>query len=141
MMEHKILLIEDNRDDIELALYGLKKLMENCNIDVVMDGEQALEYLNCDTDDQEEKPDLILLDIGLPGISGLEVLKRLRGSASCRRIPIIILSASDQDTDIEQSFNLGANSYLCKPLKYSAFASVMEQLGIYWFSSGKSPLH
>ena len=75
--------------------------MGNCNIDVVMDGEQTLEYLNCDTDDQEDKPDLILLDIGLPDISGLEIIKRLRSSSSCRRIPIIILSASDQETDTE----------------------------------------
>jgi two-component system response regulator len=128
-------LVEDNADDVELTRHGLNSLKISYDINVVANGEQALTYLDCDGNEKSEKPDLILLDIGLPGISGLEVLKRVRSTESCRRIPIVILSASEEEDDIARGYDLGANSYLCKPLNYSAFASVMKQLGLYWLQT------
>lgn len=131
-----ILLVEDNADDVELAMHGFRKIRTDCRVEVVRDGEEALDFVFCSGRyaDREptDKPALVLLDIGLPGISGLEVLRCLRENKESRRIPVVILSTSDEDSDIVQSYNLGVNSYLCKPVEFSTFSDVLEQLGLYW---------
>ncbi len=145
MVEQTILLVEDNADDVELAMHGLREMRTDCQIEIARNGEQALDYLFCAGEyaqrDPRDKPALILLDIRLPDISGFEILKRLRDSQENRRIPVVILSASDDESDIVAGYDLGANSYLCKPVKFSAFSDVLEQLGLYWLAMNTPPPH
>ena len=143
--EQTILLVEDNSDDIELAMHGFHQIHSRCRLDIVKDGENALDYLFGTGSHAHRKhsrpPDLILLDLKLPGISGLEVLKRIRQSSLSKRIPVVILSTSDEESDIVESYNLGVNSYLCKPVEFGNFSYLLELLGLYWLDINVSPPH
>ncbi len=132
-----VLLVEDNADDVELVTHQFKKLDTCCEINVVSSGEEALNYF-FDEDVQAEtpvlqKPDLVLLDLGLPGMNGLDVLKKIKSNDNTKRIPVVVLSVSDDEQDIVRSYNYGVNSYLSKPLDFTKFSFTLEQLGIYWF--------
>lgn len=130
---HTILLVEDNEDDIELTVHAFNKGGMDHDIRVVRDGEAALEFLQRH-DTAAEMPDMVLLDLKLPGMGGLEVLRRMRGAEETRRLPVIILSTSDDERDIATGYDLGANSYVRKPVEFSRFTTVMNQLGLYWLT-------
>jgi len=128
-----ILLVEDNPDDEALTLRVLRKHGLADEVVVVRDGAEALAFLYEATragDDQ--LPELVLLDLKLPKMDGLQVLKILREDAQTRRVPVVVLSSSSEDRDIAQSYDLGANSYVRKPVDFDAFSEAVRQLGIYW---------
>lgn len=135
-MKKSILLVEDNPQDEMLILRALKKINLANQIDVARDGQQALDYLfgkgefaDCSEDGM---PTVVLLDIGLPRLSGLEVLARLRADPRTRLIPVVMLTSSDEERDRLKSYENGANSFVRKPLDFAEFAETVARLGIYW---------
>lgn len=141
-----ILLVEDNPDDIELTLRGLKKnnvVNEVAVVAVVEDGAEALEYLfgtgAYAQRDLEDMPVLILLDLKLPKIDGHEVLKCLRGDDRTKLIPVVILTTSDEEQDLHQSYSNGANSYIRKPVGFDSFNEAIQQLKVYWLLLNEAP--
>jgi CheY-like chemotaxis protein len=138
MAKQIILLVEDNRDDEELTLMAFERSGVNSRVEVVRDGAEALDYLFATgthaNRDISEKPSVILLDLKLPKISGLEVLRRLRSDAQTRLLPIVILTTSKDDRDIINSYQLGCNSYVRKPVDFTQFLEAAQQLGVYWLS-------
>lgn len=129
----QILLVEDNNDDIELALRALRTAGVTCPVDVCSDGEEALEYFSARVDSPPSSlPFLILMDIQLPKLDGLQVLQRLRSDARTRLVPIVILSSSDIEEDIQSAYHLGANSYVRKPIEFSSYSETVQQIGRYW---------
>jgi CheY-like chemotaxis protein len=136
----KVLLVEDNPDDEELTIRGLKRAQLRNPIDVAHDGQEALDYL-LGTKDQAAKPvpAVIVLDLKLPRIGGLEVLQRIRGEERTRRLPVVILTSSSEDQDLASGYDLGANSYVRKPIQFGQFASAVAQLGVYWVMINESP--
>jgi CheY-like chemotaxis protein len=144
MKPHKsILLVEDNSQDEKLILRALHKVNLINQVDVVRDGQQALDYLFREGEFAgragEDLPTIVLLDIGLPRISGLEVLKRLRSDPRTRLQPIVILTSSDEERDRLASYEDGANSFVRKPLDFTEFAETVARLGIYWLAVNKPP--
>jgi two-component system, response regulator len=131
-----ILLVEDNPDDEELTLRTLRQTQINNEIIVVRDGEAALEFLygtgRYAGRDRSVLPQLILLDLKLPKIGGLELLEHIRRQPAMAVIPVVVLSSSNEEGDIIASYHLGANSYVRKPVDYQRFAYAVQQLGIYW---------
>lgn len=125
----RILLVEDNPDDEQLTLRALKEIEVPTEIVVARDGVEALQALTRADDDL---PDLVLLDLKLPRVSGLEVLQRLRANALTANLPVIILSSSDEPRDITGSYDSGANSYIRKPVDFDEFIDAVRQLGAYW---------
>ena len=132
----EILLVEDNPDDLELTLHALRKENLANNIQVARDGEEALEFLFCNgahTDRSFERPPkLILLDLKLPKVDGMEVLKRLKADARTRTIPVVILTSSKEERDLISGYNLGANSYIQKPVDFGQFREIVKTIGLYW---------
>ncbi len=143
METKKILLVEDNPDDIELMLMALKTKKIVNEIDVVTDGEEALDYLFCSgkyaNRDIKDIPALVLLDLQLPKIGGLEVLKRLRADERTQLIPITIFTSSKEEQDVINSYKLGANSYIRKPVDADQFEKAIEELGLYWLLLNEPP--
>lgn len=136
-MENKaILIVEDNPDDELLMLRALKKNNIANEVIVVRDGVEALDYLfgtgEYDGRDLTIMPQLMLLDLKLPKIDGLEVLKRVREDERTKYIPIVVLTTSAEQKDIIGSYNLGANSYVQKPVDFNEFIEATQQLGLYW---------
>jgi len=140
----KILLIEDNPDDELLTIRALKKNNIVNDIIVKRDGVEALDYLfgtgSHSSIDSHEMPQLILLDLKLPKLDGLEVLKRIRGSEHTRFIPIVILTTSNEQQDIMKSYEDGANSYIRKPVDFDQFVESVKQLGMYWLVLNEAPV-
>ena len=138
-----ILLVEDNPDDVELTLLGLKKNNVVNDIVVAVDGAEALDYLFCtgkyDERDASVMPVLILLDLKLPKVDGHEVLKRLRSDERTKIIPVVVLTTSDEETDMVQSYNGGANSYIRKPVDFTRFSEAIQQLKVYWLLLNETP--
>jgi two-component system response regulator len=136
MQNSVILLVEDNPDDVELILRSLKRSKISNNIVVLRDGEEALEWLFCQGRYADRNPDLepavILLDIRMPKVDGLEVLERLRADERTRFCPVVILTSSREEEDLLRSYELGANSYVRKPIDFSEFGQAVQQLGLYW---------
>lgn len=143
MRAKSILLVEDNPDDEELTLRALRRANIANEIDVARDGEEALDYLfsqGCHAErDPERMPAVILLDLKLPKLNGIEVLRRLRADARTRLIPVVILTSSSEDEDMIGSYESGANSYVRKPVDFSAFAEAVTQLGVFWMLHNQSP--
>ena len=129
----RVLLVEDNPDDEELTIRALRRANLANPVDVARDGQQAVDCL-FGTSEQAAKPVhvLIMLDLKLPRVSGLEILKRIRGEDRTRRLPVVILTSSTEDRDVINGYDLGANSYVCKPIESDAFARAVAQLGVYW---------
>jgi CheY-like chemotaxis protein len=143
-MEDKyILLIEDNPDDVELTIRALKKNSLNHETVVVRDGVEALDYLfgtGMHSDrDTTNMPAVILLDLKLPRIDGLSVLRRLRDDKRTKFLPVVILTTSMEERDILSSYSLGANSYVRKPVDYIEFSEAVKQLGLYWLLLNEPP--
>jgi two-component system response regulator len=124
----RILLVEDNPDDVELTLRAFRKHGLAGEIAVAHDGVEALEWLT----GARELPDLVLLDLKLPRLDGLGVLRGMRADARTRLIPVVILTSSTEDIDRLQSYQLGANSYVQKPVQFGDFVDAAHQLGVYW---------
>lgn len=139
--KRRILLVEDNQDDVDLTLRALSE-KKQISIDVVRDGAEALDYIfkrRAYENYDEPPPDLILLDLNLPKLSGLEVLKELRSVEKTSLIPVVMLTTSKQDEDIEESYAGGANSYVRKPVNNAEFVESVNQLGIYWLNLNVTP--
>jgi len=138
-----ILLVEDNPNDEALTLRAFKKSQILNQIDVVRDGQEALDYLFCEGQyaerDKDLLPQVILLDINLPKIDGLEVLRHLRANDKTRIIPVVIMTTSDEQNDLITSYQLGANSYVQKPVELNMFMDAIKQLGMYWLVLNKQP--
>ena len=130
-----LLLVEDNPSDEELTLRSLKKHNIVNEVVVARDGVEAVEYL---LDDSKQLPDLVLLDLKLPRLSGLEVLQRIRNEDRTKMLPVVVLTSSSQDEDIVSSYRMGANSYVRKPVRFSDFSEAVRQLGVYWLLINES---
>jgi CheY-like chemotaxis protein len=128
------LLIEDNPNDAELILRGLKKVINTENLLILDDGEKAIDYLLNDEVFTNEKNNLkvIFLDLKLPKISGLDILKELKTNIRFQKIPVVVLTSSKEDYDIKTAYTLGANSYIVKPMEYETFISTIASIGKYW---------
>lgn len=138
-----ILLVEDNPQDEMLILRSLKKVNLANEVAVVHDGQQALDYLFCEGEyaerDECHLPTVVLLDIGLPRLSGLEVLERLRTDPRTRLLPIVILTSSNEEKDRLRSYKDGCNSFVRKPIDFTEFAETVARLGIYWLATNAPP--
>jgi two-component system, response regulator len=139
--EVEILLVEDNPDDADLALRALKKVQvanraKPIMIEHVTDGAQAIEFLFCTGEyasrNRENRPKVILLDLKLPKVDGLEVLQRIKKEADTRTIPVVMLTSSREERDLVESYQLGVNSYIVKPVDFEQFIEAVRQLGLYW---------
>jgi len=143
MSQKIIMLVEDNQDDEELTLLALKESKILNEVFVARDGAEALDYLFAAGQfagrDTSTLPQLILLDLKLPKISGLEVLERLRSDPHTRYIPVVVLTSSSEEEDILASYRLGANSYVRKPVEFHRFADAVRQLGMYWLLVNEAP--
>lgn len=143
MTERYILLVEDNPDDEELTLLSLRKNNLAHDIIVVRDGVEAIEFLfgtgQYAGRDVSHVPMVILLDLKLPKLDGLGVLKRLRAEQRTRTLPVVVLTSSSQDADVIASYNLGANSYVRKPVEFGAFVEAVSSLGLYWVLLNRPP--
>jgi CheY-like chemotaxis protein len=142
VMTKIILLVEDNPDDVELTVIAFKKNHIANEIVVARDGAEALDYLYGTGihagRDLNIMPTVILLDLKLPKIDGMEVLKRLRENERTKRIPVVVLTSSKEQQDIVESYNLGANSYVRKPVDFTTFMEAAKQLGLYWLVLNES---
>jgi two-component system, response regulator len=134
-----ILLVEDNPDDEKLTLRALKQSEIPNETVVARDGEEACDFLFEDGADKR-MPDLVLLDLKLPKVGGLEILQRMRRDERTKSVPIVILTSSDEERDIMMSYNLGANSYIRKPVDYAQFIETVKLLGQYWLTANRKPL-
>ncbi len=135
-MEKKILLVEDNPDDVELTLRAFKGKNIANEVVVARDGAEALDYLFgtgvYEDRDITKKPTIVLLDLKMPKVDGLEVLRRIRADERTKLIPVIILTSSKEEQDLIKSYSLGANSYVRKPVDFTQFSEAVKQLGLYW---------
>ena len=138
MNERTILLVEDNQDDVELTLRALRKNDVRCQVHVAADGVAALEYLLGPA--LKPLPTFVLLDLKLPKVSGHEVLERIRREARTRLLPVVVLTSSREQADLERCYALGANSYVRKPVDFDAFMRATRQLGSYWLEVNETPL-
>ena len=143
MEEKMILLVEDNADDEALTLRALKKNNIGNTVVVVRDGAEALDFLLCMgayTDrDPRDKPQVILLDLKLPKIDGMEVLRRIRADPNTRTLPVVILTSSKEEQDVVNSYLMGVNSYVRKPVDFVQFVEAIRQLGLYWLVLNEAP--
>jgi len=132
----EILLVEDNPQDLELALRALQKSNITNHIQVARDGAEALEFIFCEGPHAdrriEDAPKVILLDLKLPKIDGLEVLQRIKSDPRTSAIPVVVLTSSREQSDVVESYKLGVNSYIVKPVNFERFAAAVHDLGMYW---------
>jgi len=139
----EILLVEDNPQDLELAQRALRKANLTNRIQVARDGAEALEFLFCEGAHAarkiEDSPKVILLDLKLPKVDGLEVLKRVKADPRTRAIPVVVLTSSKEQSDVVESYQLGVNSYIVKPVNFESFATAVQQLGMYWLLMNQPP--
>jgi len=147
MNNHKevdILLVEDNQDDVELTLHALRREHLANNIFTVRDGEEAIDFLFCtgthSNRNFDHPPRLVLLDLKLPKLNGLDVLKRVKQDPRTRSIPIVVLTSSKEERDLVDSYNLGANSYIQKPVDFDQFRQMVKNTGLYWMVINQYPL-
>lgn len=140
-MDHRpvdILLVEDNPNDAELTIRALKKSNLTNSIKHVYDGEEALEYLYSE-DAKLAFPKLILLDIKMPKVDGIEVLRKLKGDQQKKIIPVVVLTSSKEERDIIESYRLGVNAYIVKPVEFDKFVKAVSDLGFFWLMLNQPP--
>ena len=143
MKTKQILLVEDNPDDVKLTMRALQKSKILNEVVVAQDGVEALDYLfgtgKFEGRDTKVVPQLILLDLKMPRMDGLEVLNRIRADERTKLLPVVVLTTSSEDRDRIESYNLGANSYVRKPVDFNQFAEAVHQLGLYWLVLNEGP--
>lgn len=142
-MSARILLVEDNDDDVALTLRALEKNNLRNGVVIARDGKEALDWLFCRGEhagrNANELPELILLDLNLPRVDGLEVLRQIRADDRSKYLPVVVLTSSARDRDVVQSYQLGANSYVQKPVNFTDFIDATRQLGLYWLVLNRRP--
>ena len=138
-----ILLVEDDPQDLKLVLRALAKAAVSNRVQIARDGAEALDFLFCEgTHTQrsiEDTPKVILLDLKLPKVDGLEVIQRVKGDVRTRSTPVVVLTSSQEQSDILKSYQLGANSYIVKPVNFEGYADAVHKLGKYWLVLNQSP--
>ena len=138
-----LLVVEDNPQDLELALLALREVVPQSRIHVARDGAEAVDYIFCEGPYAHrlitEVPKVILLDLKLPKIDGLDVLKRIKGDERTKLIPIVILTSSKEQRDVVESYKIGVNSYIVKPVNFERFSEAVRNLGIYWQTLNQPP--
>ena len=138
----EILLVEDNPNDVKLTLRSLERHKVTNRIHTVRDGAEALDFLfrrGAYADREESAPKVVLLDLKLPKVNGLEVLRQVKAEPRTAKIPIVVLTSSLEDVDVETSYKLGANSYIVKPVDFEKFSESIRQLGLYWLLLNEPP--
>jgi two-component system, response regulator len=140
--ELDILLVEDNQDDMDLALHALKREKLANHIFVARDGEEALDFLFCRGTFAERSfdhpPKLVLLDLKLPKVDGMEVLKQLKGDPRTKTIPVVMMTSSKEERDLVSSYSLGANSFIQKPVDFDQFRETVKNVGLYWLVTNQA---
>ncbi len=139
----EILIVEDNPNDAEMALRALKKNNLANNVLIVEDGEEALDFIftkgKYSGKEKDSRPKIILLDLKLPKVDGLEVLREIKGNEETKIIPVVILTSSKEESDLVESYKLGVNSYIVKPVDFDKFVSAVRDLGLYWLLLNQRP--
>ena len=139
----EILLVEDNPRDLDLALRALRKANLGNRLQVARDGAEALEFIFClgphAGRNVEDTPKVIMLDLKLPKVDGLEVLRQIKADPRTRSIPIVMLTSSQEQSDVMKSYELGVNSYIVKPVSFESFATAVQQAGLYWLLMNHQP--
>jgi CheY-like chemotaxis protein len=139
-----ILLVEDNQNDVDLTLHTLRREKLANNMLVVRDGEEALDFVFCRGAYRqrlfEHPPRLILLDLKLPKYDGMEVLRQIKGDSRTRTIPVVIMTSSKEERDLVESYHLGANSYIQKPVDFAQFRDTIKSVGLYWLVVNQPPV-
>lgn len=139
----EILLVEDNPSDIKLAMHAFQKNNLANHVKVLRDGAEALEYVFCTDRYADRKghgqPKVILLDLKLPLVDGLEVLRRIKSDPETKAIPVVVMTSSTEDRDMVDSYQLGVNGYVQKPLDFEQFISAVRQIGLFWLLVNKVP--
>jgi len=143
-MDNKfILLIEDNKDDIELTIRAFKKNNLKNEIIIIKDGGEAIDYIEklneVAPNEPNKLPTIILLDLKLPKVDGIEILKKIRSSPATKFIPVVILTSSLEEQDLFNGYQFGANSYIRKPVDFNKFLNAVQQLGLYWLLLNETP--
>lgn len=140
----EILLVEDNPDDAKLTLRALNKHNLSNRVHIVKDGEEALDFLfgrkEYQKIDPQDMPKVVFLDLKLPKVSGLEVLKAMKENESTKIIPVVVLTSSKEEQDVITSYKLGVNSYIVKPVDFEKFVSAVSELGLYWLLLNEPPI-
>ena len=138
----EILLVEDNPEDAEMTMRALRKRNLANHVHWVRDGEEALEYLFCTGRyagrDVDHPPRLVLLDIKMPKVDGIEVLRRVKGS-ELKQVPVVVMTSSNEERDVLESYRLGVNSYIVKPVEFEAFLATVSKIGLYWVLTNRVP--
>jgi two-component system response regulator len=141
--EIEIVLVEDNMDDAEMTIRALKKVNLANKLIHLEDGQEALDFLFAQGKffgrELTNKPKVILLDIKMPKVDGIEVLRKIKSAESTRSIPVVIMTSSAEDNDIITSYDLGVNSYIVKPVHFENFAKAVSELGLYWLLTNRTP--
>ena len=139
----ELLLVEDNPQDLELALRALRKANLANRIHVARDGAEAIEFIFCEGPHANRRisdaPKVILLDLKLPKVDGLEVLRRIKGDPRTRTIPVVVLTSSKEQSDVVASYELGVNSYIVKPVNFEQFTNSVRDLGLFWLLLNQPP--
>lgn len=139
----EILLVEDNPNDVDLTLHAFRKHHLSNHVHVVRDGAEAIDFVFCtgpySTRRLQNGPRLILLDLKLPKVDGLEVLRRIKADPRTRSIPVVVLTSSADERDVLESYNLGVNSYIVKPVDFAQFSDALTTLNMYWLLLNRSP--
>jgi CheY-like chemotaxis protein len=137
-----MLLVEDDARDIELTLEALEESNLANEVDVVRDGKEALDYLCCRgafADRPHETPAVVMLDLKMPKVSGIEVLRQIKNDANLRMVPVVVLSSSAQERDVVESYQLGVNAYVVKPVDIQQFLEAIRKLGLFWALVNEPP--
>lgn len=139
----EILLVEDNTDDLDMTLHALRRVNLANQISIARDGEEAMDFIFCRGAHSQRKiekcPKVVVLDLKLPKIDGLEVLRSMKGDPRTKNIPVVMLTSSKEQCDVLQSYDLGVNSYIVKPVDFTQFAEAVQRLGLYWLLFNQPP--